>query len=200
MDTDFLARATSLFIEYGAKSLTMDDVAREFGMSKRTLYQHYPTKENLLEAVLDFKLSDIIRKMERLDIEVQDAVERMFCREQKFDEMITSNKSVMIRQLLRYYPNIFEKHITKFAESFTAVLVRNIERGREQGYYKTDFDAEFYANMFFQMVLSFDGTHVLQEKYPDRNHFNEQVMSFYLNAICNEKGRKKLNEITNNTI
>ena len=52
----------------------MDDVAREFGISKKTLYQKYKNKEALLEEVLDFKLSHIIQKMQKLDVEVENAV------------------------------------------------------------------------------------------------------------------------------
>ncbi|HAI79685.1 MAG TPA: TetR/AcrR family transcriptional regulator, partial [Chryseobacterium sp.] len=58
MDKKFLEKVVELFIDNGAKTLTMDDIAKEFGMSKKTLYQKYANKEALLEDVLAFKLEE----------------------------------------------------------------------------------------------------------------------------------------------
>ena len=92
----FLEKATELFIEHGSKTLTMDDVAREFGISKKTLYQKYKNKEALLEEVLDFKLNHIIQKMQKLDVEVENAVERMFGKLKHFRAIVTRYSKLAI--------------------------------------------------------------------------------------------------------
>lgn len=93
----FLKKATELFIEHGSKTLTMDDVAREFGMSKKTLYQKYKNKEALLEDVLTFKLNEVIEKLQQLDAKIENAVERMFCRDEHIEKAVQSNNSLLIR-------------------------------------------------------------------------------------------------------
>ena len=55
----FIEKVSHLFIEYGAKTFTMDDIAKEFSMSKKTLYQQFKNKDELLEAVLDFQLEQM---------------------------------------------------------------------------------------------------------------------------------------------
>lgn len=197
MDTNekFLEKATELFLEHGSKTLTMDDIAKEFGMSKKTLYQKYKNKEALLEEVLDFKLTEIIDKMERLDIEIENVVERMFCRDEQIEKAINSNKSMLIKQLVKYYPTIFNKHILKFSEKFSQVLVRNILKGRELGYYRSDFNEEIYAKLFFQLVMSYESSPYINIEGIEGDAFHQEAMMMYMNAITTEKGKKILKEI-----
>lgn len=193
--TKFLEKAAELFIEHGSKTLTMDDIAKEFGMSKKTLYQKYKNKDALLEEILAFKLNEIIEKMQRLDVEVENAVERMFCRDEQIERAVNSNQSLMIKQLIKYYPTIFNKHMVNFSEKFAAVLEQNIERGRAQGYYREDFNASVYARLFFQLMLSYDSSPYLEEVNIGRQEFQNEVMTFYMNAITTEKGKKILKKI-----
>jgi AcrR family transcriptional regulator len=192
MDKSFLEKVAELFIENGAKTLTMDDIAREFGMSKKTLYQKYTTKEALLEDVLEYKLTEVIEKLNKMDKQIENAVDRMYCRDEEIEKAARSNNSVLIRQLLKYYPTIFNKHMMNFSERFTEVLVHNIERGREQGYYRTDFDAALYASIYFQMVMSYDSSPFLDTSKTDRAEYSNVALNFYMNAITTELGKQQL--------
>lgn len=195
MDKRFLEKVVILFIENGAKTLTMDDIAKEFGMSKKTLYQKYANKEALLSDVLHYKLEEVIEKLNELDATVENAIERMFCRDQQIEKAMQTNKSLLIRQLLKYYPTIFNKHMMDFSERFTEVMVHNIKRGREQGYYRDDFDANIYGKIFFQLVTSYDSSPFFNTDEIDRTHFNNEAMLFFLNAITTEKGKDYLRKV-----
>ncbi|MGZ5193149.1 MAG: TetR/AcrR family transcriptional regulator [Kaistella sp.] len=192
MDKKFLEKVVNLFIDNGAKTLTMDDIAKEFGMSKKTLYQMYANKEALLEDVLEFKLTQVIDKLNELDFKIENAVDRMFCRDEEIEKAAQSNNSLLIRQLIKYYPAIFNKHMMNFSERFAEVLIHNIDRGREQGYYRSDFDATIYAKIFFQLVMSYDSSPFLDTSKTDRTQYNNEALMFYMNAITNEKGKEQL--------
>lgn len=194
-NNQFLERASELFIEHGSKTLTMDDVAKEFGMSKKTLYQKYKNKEALLEEVLDFKLNTIINKMQQLDVKVENAVERMFCRDEQMERAINSNKSMMVKQLVKYYPAIFNKHMVNFAEKFSEVLIHNIKKGRSQGFYREDFNEEIYSKLFVQLMMSYDSSPILEHEKVEREEFNHEVMMLYMNAITTEKGKQILKKV-----
>lgn len=96
---------------------------------------------------------------------------------------------------MKYYPTIFTKHMIDFSEKFTEVLVHNIEKGRKQGYYREDFDEVVYAKLFFQLIMSYEGSPYINTKQADRMHFKNQMMNLYMNAITNEEGKKILNKI-----
>ncbi|MBA5247336.1 TetR/AcrR family transcriptional regulator [Marnyiella aurantia] len=197
MDKTFLEKVAELFIENGAKTLTMDDIAKEFGMSKKTLYQKYSNKEALLEDVLEYKLTEVIEKLSELDYQIENAVERMYCRDEQIEKAARSNNSLLIRQLLKYYPAIFNKHMMNFSERFSSVLVQNIKRGREQGFYRMDFDADLYASIYFQMVMSYDSSPFLDTTKTDRTEYSNVALNFYMNAITTELGKQQLIKYNN---
>jgi AcrR family transcriptional regulator len=196
--TNFLSKATQLFIENGAKSVTMDEIAKEFGISKKTLYQKYKNKEELLEEVLKYKLQEVIERLKYLDENIDNAVARMFCRDEEIDKVSHSNNNILIRQLLKYYPAIFHKHMLNFSAKFSEVLVHNIEKGRKQGLYREDFDPELYAKLFFQLVMSYDSSPYFDVELIERENFMQETMFFYLNAITNEKGKEVLKNLKQN--
>ena len=195
IDTKFILKAAELFIENGAKTLTMDDIAREFGISKKTLYQKYKNKEELLEEVLQYKLEEVIARINYLDENIDNAVERMICRDEEIDKVSHSNNNILIRQLLKYYPAIFHKHMLNFSEKFSQVLVNNIAKGRKQGLYRENFDAEIYGKIFFQMVMSYESSPYFDVELIERENFMQETMFFYLNAITNEKGKEVLKNL-----
>lgn len=190
--TIFLSKAADLFIDNGAKTVTMDDIAKAFGISKKTLYQKYKNKEELLEEVLQYKLEEVIDRLQYLDDNVENAIERMICRDEEIDKVSHSNNNILIRQLLKYYPGIFQKHMLNFSEKFAEVLVHNIQKGRQQGLYREDFNAEVYAKIFFQLVMSYDSSPFFDTAVIEREYFMQESLMLYLNAITNEKGKKVL--------
>ena len=191
---EFLTKLSDLFIENGAKTLTMDDVAKAFGMSKKTLYVKYKNKEEIIEEVLRFKLDEIIKRLNYLDQTVDNAIERMFCRDEEIERVASSNNTLLIKQLIKYYPAIFNKHMIEFSEKFSEVLVHNIEKGRGQGFYRCNFDAEVYAKLFFQLIMSLESSPYLDINDDDRVHYKHEIMTMYMNAITTEKGKQILNK------
>lgn len=193
----FLTKVSELFLENGPKAVTMDDIASEFGMSKKTLYQMFRNKEELLEETLRYNLEFVIDKLKYLNDNVECAIERMFCRDREIENISHSNKTLMVRQLLKYYPTIFNKHMLNFSEKFARVLIDNIQKGREQGYYREDFDAEIYAKIFFQLIMSYDSSPYIDTSVVPRDHYKEETMMMYMHAITTEKGKETIKKIKN---
>ncbi|MDQ0475814.1 TetR/AcrR family transcriptional regulator [Chryseobacterium sp. MDT2-18] len=194
-NTIFLTKVSQLFIENGAKTLTMDDIAKAFGISKKTLYVKYKNKEELIEEVLHFKLEEIIARLKYLDQTIENAIERMFCRDEEMDNVADSNNTILIKQLIKYYPAIFNKHMIEFSDKFAEVLVHNIEKGREQGLYRTNFDAEVYSKLFFQLIMSMENPLYVDPSTINKVYYKHEIMSMYMNAITNEKGKQILKNL-----
>lgn len=184
----FIQKVTKLFEENGAKTLTMDDIAKEFGMSKKTLYKDYKNKEALLEEVLSYRLNGILESMKTLEEKIDNAIQRMLSRDEEIEKASSSNNTIMLRQLVKYYPQIFNRHMRNFSEKFSLILVQNIERGRKQGYYRKDFDAEFYTKLFFQLSMSYNNPY-LDTSNITKYYYQREALMFYLHAITTEKGK-----------
>ena len=195
-DIELLEKVSDLFLHNGAKTVTMDDIAQELKISKKTLYQKYQNKEALLEEVLTYKLEKVITKMKNLDETIDNAVERMYSRDRDIERASRTNESIMLRQLIKYYPQIFNKHMLFFSERLSEILVHNIERGRKQGLYREDFDAYFYSKLFFQLTMTYDNSPFLDITNISREQYQQETLNLYMNAITTQKGKEAMKEFT----
>lgn len=196
-DIGMLEKILGLFLKDGVKTVTMDDIAKELAMSKKTLYLKYKNKEELLEDVLAFGLEKAIIKIRNLDDKVENAIERMFARDEEFENASRTNDSIMLRQLVKYYPHIFNAHMLLFSEKLSEMLMHNIARGREQGLYRENFDSEIYSKMFFQLMMTYDISPYLDREQVSRTYYHKEALLLYMYAITNEEGKKHLERFKN---
>lgn len=194
-DIKTLEKVSKLFVEYGAKAVTMDDIAKALRISKKTLYENYKNKEVLIEETLAYRIEKVLRKMKTLDEENQNAVERMFARDEEIEKMSQTNNSIHLKQLMKYYPDIFNKHMLYFSEKLSEILIHNIHRGRKQGLYREDFDENFYAKQFFHLTMSYDASPYFKTEYLSRKEYQRNTLFFYMNSITTEKGRQYMNTL-----
>lgn len=191
---EFLWKVAELFALHGAKTLTMDDIAKEFSMSKKTLYQIYKTKEDLLTEVLDHKLDLIVETLLLNDSKSDNAIERMFLREKDFEKFSHTNKTTFIRQLIKYYPSIYNQHVLSIDERISKIITHNIKLGRQQGFYRTDFEERLYIKFLLQLMFSYEESPLFENEENNRQCFCFEVMVFYMHSISTTKGKEFLNE------
>lgn len=194
-NTEFLKKVSDLFVDNGAKTLTMDDIAKEFAISKKTLYQQYKNKEELLEAVLEYQLNSVIENIHLIDNSSCNAIERMILPEKDFENFSRTNKSLFVRQLLKYYPAIFNQHIINMNKKISKLLILNVENGREQGLYRNGFDEKLYIKFFLQLMLSYESSPLFEDEKIEREYFCFEAVMFYLHSIATDKGRNYLRKI-----
>ncbi|NJY61415.1 TetR/AcrR family transcriptional regulator [Salinimicrobium sp. CDJ15-81-2] len=176
----------------------MDDIANELKVSKKTLYKEHESKETLLEEILEFNIEKVLFKMRHLDENIDNAIERMFERDEDIEKASRTNDSIMLRQLVKYYPQIFKKHMLYFSEKLSELLIHNIERGRTQGLYRKDFDAQQYSKLFFQMTMSYDNSPFLDTSQLCRSEYQHELLLFYMNAITTEEGKRYMKKLLKN--
>ncbi|MBT0555951.1 TetR/AcrR family transcriptional regulator [Riemerella anatipestifer] len=195
----FLKKVSELFVQNGAKSLTMDDIAKAFSISKKTLYQNYKNKEVLLEEVLDFLLKQLLEQLKAEEEKSLNPIEKMLLRETKIEQISENNRTVFVRQLIKYYPEIYNMHIVNVYKGIYEILKHNVIKGREQGLYEKDFDIETYAKYFLELMFAFDSSPLFEEEQKiGRSNYCQGVVRFYLNAIVTPKGKEFLNQLTYN--
>lgn len=188
----FLEKARALFYLNGAKNTTMDEIANAFSISKKTLYQRYENKEELLKDVLRYELELVIEAIHRFD-EVEDCpIHKMLRREDKINEMAEGNNTLFTRQLKKYYTHLYESHIRKLEVEITHILQANVKSGRALGLYRSDFDVVEYARFLMLIIFAYDDSPLIDDSSIFRKDFNQNAILMYLNAICTEKGKNVL--------
>ncbi|HKJ79745.1 MAG TPA: TetR/AcrR family transcriptional regulator [Prolixibacteraceae bacterium] len=186
-----------LYMKFGIRGVTMDDVAREFGISKKTLYQYFNDKEDLVNQVIDYYLENPVFNLNKKDL--GNSIDRIFALRTHVAQILKHFNNNLEFDLKKQYPGLYKKvHSFKRKRIYTDT-VRNIESGINDGLYRPGLDPDFIAKLQVgRMLFTLN---------PDNEIFKDQeiaslalfdkVIDYHMSAICTEKGlkyyRKQLN-------
>jgi AcrR family transcriptional regulator len=188
----WLRRIAELFMRLGIKSLTMDDVARELGISKKTLYQFVESKDDLVNKVIESHLSEECARSEEVAGGAKDALDEMLIVIRENIGDMQRMKANIIFELQKYHRDAWEQ-VQEYQRGFLYKVVRaNLERGIREGYYREDFDVDIVAKLHLAQTFAiFDETWFPKPPYSGEILFKEAIM-LYLQSILSEKGRQAL--------
>ena len=185
-------RATDDFLRYGFKSFTMSDLAQRLGMSKKTLYEYYTSKNALVEDCLNHLLIEI----EEIDFirGEGNVIENSFDNLETFITSYKITSSRPIWELQKYFPKLhdtLEERLKEVDEKHTIDL---LNKGISEGIFRTDVDLKFFKT-FFSAIARIT-------KYPDffpESQFpfvvvQQKKMEYIFRILVNEKGLKLLEE------
>lgn len=188
----WLRRIAELFMRLGIKSLTMDDVARELGISKKTLYQFVESKDDLVNKVIESHLTEECARSEEVAKMAKDALDEMLIVIRENIGDMQRMKANIIFELQKYHRDAWEQ-VQEYQRGFLYKVVRdNLERGIREGYYRDDFDVDIVAKLHLaQSFAIFDETWFPKPPYSGETLFKEAIM-LYLQSVLSEKGRQAL--------
>ena len=129
MKDKILQKAADMFLSLGFKSVTMDDIASELGMSKKTIYSHFSTKRKLVEASTFYVLDRVNETICSILDANYDPIEETFTIKSMVNNLLKNERSSPSYQLQKYYPKTYEKIMKKEFLMFRDCILRNIEKG-----------------------------------------------------------------------
>ncbi|AWX44741.1 hypothetical protein HME9304_01744 [Flagellimonas maritima] len=197
MREKILHRATDLFLNLGFKSVTMDDLANEMGISKKTIYSHFENKTKLIEeSTMDlfYCISDGIDDIIALK---KNPIEELYEIKKFVMLHLKDEKSSPQYQLRKYYPKIFETLKKKEFEVMQECVVDNIRRGMEIGIYRENLNIQFVARIYFSGAVSLGDLDLFPSTMFTKVELEDYYLEYHLRGIVTPKGRKILNAIIN---
>ncbi len=197
MREEILHRATELFLNLGFKSVTMDDLAHEMGISKKTIYSHFENKTKLVEEAtmnLFWSISDGIDQIIALE---KNPIEELYEIKKFVMIRLKNEKASTLYQLRKYYPRLFETLKKKEIEVMHECLIDNIRRGIEIGIYRKNLNVQFVARIYFSGAISLGDQDLFPMSKFSRIELEDYFLEYHLRGIVTPKGRKILNEIIN---
>ena len=197
MKTKILEKATDMFLNYGFKSVTMDDIANKMGISKKTIYAHYENKTKLVEDCTMHLFDTISHGIDNICSLGKNPIEELYEIKKFAMVHLKDEKSSPQYQLLKYYPKIHETIRQKQYEMMRECVVDNVERGVALGIYRENLNIDFVSRIYFSGVMSTkDHTLFPVEKFP-MAALMDNYLEYHLRGIVTPKGRKILNSIIN---
>lgn len=195
IETHIISSATDMFLSKGFKSVTMDDLASNMGMSKKTIYSYFKTKGKLVAEVTNY-LSDVISSgIDYISAQNYNPIEEIYIIDDFVREKIKNDDSSPIYQLQKYYPKIHENLIKKQFNVANECIVKNLTRGISQGVYRSYLDVNFISRLYFSSAIKIKD----EEVFPRTNFSNKELttnfIDYHIHGIATEKGLNLLEQI-----
>lgn len=183
-----------LFMKFGFKSITMDDIAKHLSISKKTIYQFFKDKDDLICTVTEVHLQQEQKEIEEVHKEAKDSIEELFLITKCMRKNLSNINTSVLYDLQKYHKEAWSKFLI-FKEAIIGKAVKDIlEKGIKEGHFRKDIDVEILARLRQEEVqMGFD-----ERVYPpDQFDFKDvqmQLFDHFIHGITTPKGQELLDQ------
>lgn len=185
-------KAAEVFLRYGIRSVTMDDLSRELGISKKTLYQHVADKEELIMEVLNLHSCEECQNFGLIEAEANDAVEELLLISQWNQDTIRSISPVIIYDLQKYHPKLWRSIQSADFQRNYDLLLKNLNKGIEQGLYRPELPTDIVVRLFIAQIEGMIQDYIFP---PESNLIAQGIIvkdNLFIRGIATQAGLAKL--------
>ena len=198
MKDKIIQKSAELHFKYGIKNVTMDQIAQELGISKKTIYQYFVNKTDLVKQTVDYIFDQIQTEIDKVCLMKLNPYEELLAVRNIIKNMLSKSNQPTQYQLIKYYPEIAKALEERKFKSIMECLEHNLKKGIKLGYYKDDLDKEFIKRMYFANSVSLGNPDIFPPELFERQQIADQFLNMFLSGISTKKGRKKLKEVLKN--
>ena len=183
-----ITESINLFMNYGLRSVTMDDIARHLGISKKTIYQIFKDKEDIIIQATKVVFDAEVKMMEDVEKGTENAVDHLYKQTLLIRDRIKNTSSNALYDMQKYYPNAWEKYICFKQDVVYNSVINNLKRGINEGLFRKEINPEILAKFrIAQIELSFDSAFFADSKY-SLIEIHEQMLEHFTFGILSDKG------------
>lgn len=192
-----LEGAEELFFQAGIRSVTMDDIAKHLGISKKTVYVFYKDKDELVTALVNKKLEEDKDRMCGMTAQSENVMEELIYMIKCAEEFFAKINPVVIHDMQKYHPGSWQLLQRFKAEIVVDTFQDILTRGIKQGYVREDIDPRIIARMHvLQVEAGFDA-----KMFPPTEYnvwkVQMQFLEHFLYGICTVAGHEILDNYKN---
>ena len=183
-------KAHELFLQYGLRSVSMDDIANGIGISKKTIYQFYADKDELVDAVVESEFSKNENLCECDRMNAVNAIHEIFLAMDMLADMFRSMNPSFIFDMQKYHPKAYLKFDQYKNDSLFNIVRTNILRGIKEELFREDIDVDIIARFRVQslmMAFSHEFNSTLKRSIPE---IAKELIIHYLFGLVSIKGYK----------
>jgi len=193
-EKNILDGAKNLFMQFGLKSITMDDIARKVGVSKKTIYQFYSDKNSIVFQSVHEHFSEHRKEIENVLNNSKDAIEAIHNISKCMKGQVEAINPTVLYDLKRYFPKAYKRFL-EFKNTFMKERMKNIiEDGIASGFFRKEINTEILIIQRIEQVqLAFDNEIFPRNKF-DFKEVHEQLFDHFIHGLLTEKGKEKYNQ------
>ena len=195
MKESILIKSSDMFLTHGFKSVTMDEIASEMGISKKTIYQHFSNKNSLVEAVSLYLFETISCGIDSIYELDKNPIEELFLIKDFVLKYLKDENALPIYQLQKYYSKIHKSLMAKQFEKMDDCVIGNINKGIAQGLFRTDLNVDLIVRFYFARMTSLKDVELFDPAKFGSKLLQNTYLEYHLRGISTEKGIQKLEEL-----
>ena len=189
--------SSDLFMSNGCKSVTMDEVAAANGISKRTLYEHFKDKTNLLEECL-LMMEEKMKMLGEKAFSGSKSIIELVCLEHESQsDMMINMRIRFFEELKKYYPALYEKMHKRLTDFHKVTTRKFLERGQKEGLFLINIDMEVVGRMVFEIATIIQNSEIFSLANHSRKQLFRETMVMYFRGISTEEGIKMIDKYLN---
>jgi AcrR family transcriptional regulator len=185
MKDKIITKATELFLKLGFKSVTMDDIACEMCISKKTIYKFFCNKEILIAESTEMVHKTIHASINTIAAKNYNAIEENFEIKKMFKEMFKSGEASPAHQLKKHYPEIYDKVMSREINECNTVFTQNIEKGIQQGLYRENLNVDIYVKFYYNLIFSIHG---MTSSEKESQKLELEALEYHTRAMATPSG------------
>ena len=148
-----LIKSEELFMQYGIRSVSMDDIANNLGMSKKTLYQYFADKDELVEAVVDGHISVVESDCISCRNGATDAIHEIFLTMEHIMEEFNNMNPMLLYDLEKFHFKAYQR-FKGYKDKFLLEIIRNnIEWGMQDELYRPDLNIDVLSKYRIESIM-----------------------------------------------
>jgi AcrR family transcriptional regulator len=189
---ELISRTSDLFKNYGIKSITMDDIAIEFGISKKTIYKHFENKNDIVYQVAQHELRSEYKVLRKLFKQYSNAIDQLLVTSKYIAGNLRFLNHSLTYDMNKFYPQIWEKLIFQRKKSILNLIKQNLRTGIEQGIYQRNLNIDIIA-VFYTSLLDVKGFEIVNDSLnEDFDKMFNTLFMYHIHGIANNVGIKYL--------
>ena len=189
-----LLGAEELFFKYGIKSITMDDIAKHLAISKKTIYQFFNDKNELVETLMTLKLKEDECEFQQIQDESENMIIEVFNMMKHIGAMFTKINPNIFYDLQKYHPKAWDLFKQFKQNCMARVIESSIERGKLEGLVRNDVNSKVLSIMRIEQVeMGLNPTIFSPDKFKIVE-IQLAMLDHFLHGICTLKGHKMINK------
>lgn len=182
-----LVESQKLLWKYGVRTITMDDIARRLGISKKTIYQHFVDKEDIVYQVISHHLGNEMCEVDKLMKVAANPIEEMLLVSEMMRRHADAVNPSLLVDVQRYYPKAWAVFLEHKENRILKDITDSLKRGVEQKFYRTDIDLETMARLRVELIqLGFDDRVFPHTK--DVMVLQDQLLHHFVRGILTDAG------------
>ncbi len=147
------AKAEELFMQYGIRSVSMDDIANNLGMSKKTVYQYFADKDELVEAVVDGHIDIVEGDCMNCRKDAKDAIHEIFLTMEHIMQEFNNMNPMLLYDLEKFHFKAYQR-FKNYKDKFLLQIIRsNIEWGIKEELYRADLNVDVLSKYRIESIM-----------------------------------------------